>query len=68
MRVIVSRVAREFPSRMLSKITGISGIKCLRRIPGSYSRITTQVRIPKTAINTVGKELGEHLDVICLKK
>lgn len=67
-RVVVSRVAREFPSRMLSKLTGITGIKCSKRVPGGYCKIITPSLIPKAAINTVGKELREHIDVICLQK
>jgi hypothetical protein len=63
-RVVVSRMAREFPSRLLGKLTGINGIKCLKRVPGGYCKITTPGFIPKTAINTVGKELREIIDVI----
>jgi len=67
-RVIVSRTARELPSRLLGKLTGMSGIRCTKRIPGGYSRIIAQHKIPKSAINTVGKKLKEHLEVTCLAK
>ncbi len=62
-RTIVSRVSRELPSKMLAKLTGLSGIKCSRRISGGYCDIKTSSRIPKLAINEVGKELREHIYV-----
>lgn len=65
-RIIVSRTAREFPSRLLGKLTGLSGIRCTKRIPGGYSHIITRHKIPKTVINAVGKKLKEHLEVKCL--
>ena len=64
-RTIVSRVARELPSKLLSERTGLQGIRCTKRIPGAFSRILTKYPIPKTEINKVGKELKEHLEVIC---
>lgn len=64
-RVMVSRVARELPSRILTNLTGLTGIRCNKRIPGGYSRIITRYQLPKDAINTVGKELRENLEVIC---
>jgi len=63
-RLVVSRVARELPSRMLAKQSGISGIKCIYRAPGRNCQIKTATRIPKNHIIEVGKELGEHIDVI----
>lgn len=65
-RTIVSRVARELPSRMIADLTGLPGIRCTKRIPGGYSRIISKYPIPKTEINKVGKELKEHLEVLCL--
>lgn len=62
-RIILSRTTIELPAAMLSDITNISGIRCTRRIAGAFSNIETPKRVPKTAINTVGKELHEHLKV-----
>lgn len=67
-RIIVSRTAREFPSRLLGKLTGLGGIRCTKRIPGGYSRIITRHKIPKAVINVVGKKLKEHLEVKCLER
>ena len=47
----------------LRERTGIDGITCRRRVAGVFCNIVTPTRIPKEAINTVGKELGEHLNV-----
>ena len=63
--VTVSRKARELPSRMLASLTGLPGIRCLERVPGHTSRIITRHPVPKSAINTVGKELIETLLVTC---
>lgn len=65
-RIIASRVARELPSRMLAKLTGVSGIKCTKRYPGTDSYITSRHWIPNTAIVTVGNRLRERLHVKCL--
>lgn len=67
-RVLVSRNARELPSRMLSKMTGLKGIKCTKRVPGGFSRIVTQHWIPKSVVNAVGKTLCEHIELICLDR
>lgn len=64
-RIVVSRMARELPSRMLTSLTGQNSIRCTKRIPGGYSRIITKHQIPKTAVNAVGKELRENLQVFC---
>ena len=62
-KVIVSRSARALPACMLSHLSGLSGIRCLKRIPGGYCRVVTQQRIDKQIINTVGKNLREHIEV-----
>ena len=62
-RIIVSRTARELPSRLLMKLTGLPGIRCIKRIPGGESRIITPHWIPNKAIVTVGQQLREHLSV-----
>jgi len=62
-RILLSRTSKELPRLLLQERSRISGIKCLKRIPGAYSCIVTPKRIPKDVINSVGKELGEHLHV-----
>ena len=64
-RVIVSRKARELPSRMLESLTGLSGIRCIKRNAGNKSIIITRHPLPKSAVNTVGKELMETIEVTC---
>ena len=62
-RIRLSRINKELPALLLQERTGIYGIVCRRRISGVFSNIVTPARIPKEAINFVGKELGEHLNV-----
>jgi hypothetical protein len=62
-RVQLSRISKELPRLLLQERSRISGIQCLKRIPGAYSTIVTPARIPKGVINSVGKELEEHLHV-----
>lgn len=62
-RVHLSRISRELPRLLLQERSRIAGIRCLKRIPGAYSSIVTPTRIPKHIINSVGKELKEHLHV-----
>ncbi|HEY6874169.1 MAG TPA: hypothetical protein VI298_15700 [Geobacteraceae bacterium] len=66
-RIRLSRASKEFPARLLTERTGIAGIECRRRILGGFSDIVTPARLPKEAINSVGKELGEHLNVFVAK-
>lgn len=66
-RILLSRTSKELPRLLLQKRGSISGIQCLKRIAGGYSTIVTPKRIPKDVINSVGKELGEHLHVSILK-
>ncbi len=63
LRIRLSRITKELPALLLQERTGIYGIECRRRVAGGFSNIITPVRIPKDAINAVGKELGEHLNV-----
>lgn len=67
-RLTVSRTTLDFPCAMLRKLTGLTGIRCIEREPGKKSLIITRKYIPKSAINTVGKELKETLEVTCLEK
>jgi hypothetical protein len=62
-RILLSRTSKELPRILLQERSRISGITCLKRIPGAYSSIETPVKIPKDIINSVGKELEEHLHV-----
>ena len=62
-RIRLSRITKELPALLLTERTSVAGIVCRRRIAGGFSDIVTPIRIPKEAINYVGKELGEHLNV-----
>ena len=62
-RILLSRTSKELPRLLLHERSRVSGIQCRKRIPGAYSNIITPTRISKDAINAVGKELGEHLNV-----
>lgn len=62
-RILLSRTSKELPCILLQERSRITGITCLKRIPGAYSSIVTPARIPKDIINSVGKELEEHLHV-----
>lgn len=62
-RIRLSRITKELPALLLQERTGIYGIECRRRVAGGFSNIITPARLPKEAINHVGKELGEHLNV-----
>lgn len=62
-RMLLSRTSKELPSLLLQERSRITGITCLKRIPGAFSSIVTLTRIPKDIINSVGKELQEHLYV-----
>lgn len=62
-RVQLSRSSKQLPQLLLRERSRIHGIVCLKRIPGAFSSIVTPTRIPKDIINSVGKELQEHLYV-----
>lgn len=62
-RILLSRTSKELPRLLLQERSRIAGIRCLKRIPGAFSSIVTPLRIPKHIINSVGKELKEHLHV-----
>jgi hypothetical protein len=66
-RIVLSRTSRKLPAQLLYQLTGVTGIKCQRRIAGGFSEIITPKRISKTAINVVGKELHEHIQVFIKK-
>jgi len=62
-RVQLSRSSKQLPQLLLRERSRIHGIVCLKRIPGAFSSIVTPTRISKDIINSVGKELQEHLYV-----
>jgi len=62
-RICLSRISKELPALLLQERTGFFGIECRRRVAGGFSNIVTPTRLPKEAINYVGKELGERLNV-----
>lgn len=67
-QVIVSRIARELPARMLTNLTFLPGIRCIKREVREHkyrvSLIVTRFEIPKEHLVTVGRELKEHLIII----
>lgn len=62
-QVQLNRISKELPRLLLQERSRIPGIQCLKRIPGAFSTIVTPLRISKDVINSVGKELEEHLYV-----
>lgn len=62
-RIQLSRSSKELPCLLLQERSRIAGITCIERVPGAYSSIVSPARIPKKIINSVGKELEEHLHV-----
>jgi hypothetical protein len=67
-RIVLNRTSRTLPALLLENLTGIAGIECRRRIAGGFSELVTPVRLPKASINTVGKELKEHVQVLIAQK
>jgi hypothetical protein len=65
---MLSRTSRELPCLLLQERSKISGIRCLRRIPGAFSSLISPTRIPKEDIMYVGKELNEYLHVSIQEK
>lgn len=59
----LSRTSKALPASLLRETTGEHSIRCRRRIAGAFSEIETTRRIPKEAIQAVGKELGERIIV-----
>lgn len=62
-RLRVSRAARELPSRILARLTGLTGIKCERRDPDGRSVLTSRFNIHRNDIEAVARELGEMVFV-----
>ncbi len=59
----LSRTSKALPESLLREKTEGLSIRCRRRIAGAFSEIETSQRIPKEAIQAVGKELGERIIV-----
>lgn len=64
----LSRTSKSLPESLLREMTGEQSIRCRRRIAGAFSEIETSERIPKEAIQAVGKELGERIIVRVVAK
>ena len=59
----LSRTTRGLPEVLLKMETGITGIRCVRRIAGKISLVVSRERLPREAILTVATELGERVKV-----
>jgi hypothetical protein len=59
----LSRTSKTLPESLLREKTGELFIRCRRRIAGAFSEIETSQRVPKEAVQAVGKELGERIIV-----
>ena len=62
-RIMLSRSSCELPALLLQERSKISGIQCLKRLPGSFSSLISPMRISKDDIQCVSKELNEYLFV-----
>jgi hypothetical protein len=61
--VRLSRTTRRLPEVLLRMETGITGIRCTRRIAGRISLVESRERLPREAILAVSTELGERVKV-----
>ncbi|MHC1697593.1 MAG: hypothetical protein AB9919_05930 [Geobacteraceae bacterium] len=59
----LSRTSRRLPEILLKMETGMTGIRCTRRIAGKISLVTSRKNLPKEAILAVAAELGERVKV-----
>lgn len=63
-RILLNRTSKELPRLLLQERSRIARITSIEHVPGAYSSVVTPARIPKKEIiNSVGKELEEHLHV-----
>jgi len=62
-KIRLSRTTRRLPEALLTMETGMTGIRCIRRIAGKISLVTAQERLPREAILAVAAELGERVKV-----
>ena len=63
LEIRLSRTSRRLSEILLKMETGITGIRCTRRIAGSISLVTSRERLPREAILAVATELGERVKV-----
>jgi len=59
----LSRTTRRLPEVILKMETGITGIRCIRRMAGKISIVVSRERLPREAILAVAAELGERVKV-----
>ncbi len=59
----LSRTTRRLPEALLKMETGMTGIRCIRRIAGKICLVTARKRLPREAILAVAAELGERVKV-----
>jgi hypothetical protein len=62
-RVLLSRTSRELTEVLLRERGGEGALRCRRRIAGAFSEVETDTRIPKEAVLTVSRELGERIRI-----
>lgn len=62
-KIRLSRTTRRLPEILLEMETGITGIRCTRRIAGRISLVTSLEGLPREAILAVAAELGERVKV-----
>lgn len=63
LEIRLSRTSRRLPELLLKMETGMTGIRCIRRISGKTSLVESPERIPREAILAVASELGERIKV-----
>lgn len=63
LEIRLSRTTRKLPEILLKMETGMSGIRCIRRIAGRISLIESRESLPREAILAVAAELGERVKV-----
>ena len=62
-KIRLSRTTRRLPEALLTMETGMTGIRCIRRIAGKMSLIESRERLSREAILAVAAELGERVKV-----
>jgi hypothetical protein len=63
LEIRLSRTSRRLPEILLKMKTGMTGIRCIRRISGKISLVESPEKIPREAILAVAAELGERIKV-----
>ena len=59
----VTRTTPRLTEALLIKLSGHKGIRCVRRIAGKMSLVVSTTKIPREAVEAVGRELGERIVV-----